>query len=60
MTIGRKPPMSFAIANNLLTPSTEATYLRISPQTTVTTIWNNFEKHEDGFSSMMYPGKFAN
>jgi hypothetical protein len=46
--------MSFPITNNLLTPSTKATDLGISPQTTIKTTWNNFEILEDGFSGMKH------
>jgi len=40
----KRPLMSFAIANNLLTPNIRATDLGISPWT----IWNNSKNHEDG------------
>jgi hypothetical protein len=41
--------MSFAIANNLLTPNVRATDLGISPWATViTTSYNNFENLKDG------------
>ncbi len=44
--------MSFAIANNLLTPNIKATNLRISPQVIITIIWNNFENFKDASSNM--------
>jgi hypothetical protein len=47
-TIGRIPPVSFAIAINPLAPSIRATGLGSSPRATTTTAWNNFENHEDG------------
>jgi hypothetical protein len=47
--------MSFAIANNLLASNTKATDLRISPQVTTATVWNNFENLEDGSSGMKHP-----
>jgi len=52
--IRQRPLVSFAIANNLLTPSTKATDLGISSWTIITTIWNNFENPEDGSSSMKH------
>jgi len=60
MAIGQRPPMFFAIANNLLTPNIEATNLGISPQTTIATTWNNFENHENGFSSMKHFERCSN
>jgi hypothetical protein len=57
MAIGKRPPMSFAIANNLLAPNIKATNLRISPQATTKSSWNNFENHEDGFYGMNHPKK---
>jgi hypothetical protein len=53
MIIGRKPPVPFAIANNLLVPSFRAINLRISPQTTTTT-WNNSENPKDGSFGMKH------
>jgi len=54
-TMGQRPPMPFAITNNLLTPKTRVVDLRISPQT-ITTITNNNSKNlEDGSSSMKHP-----
>ncbi len=47
--------MSFAIANNLLTPSTRATNLGISPQVLTIVTWNNFENLKDGFFGMKHP-----
>jgi len=44
--------MSFAIANNML-----AIDLGISPQTTMTTTWNNSKNPEDGSSNMNHPKK---
>jgi hypothetical protein len=35
MPIGQRPPMSSTIANNLLTPNTKATNLRISLWATI-------------------------
>jgi hypothetical protein len=52
MAIGRRPFMSFAIANNLLAPSTKATNLRIPPRVIATTTWNNSESTKDGSSGM--------
>jgi hypothetical protein len=49
--------MSFAIANNLLAPSTRATNLGISSQTTIAPTWNNFENHEDGSFGMKHRKK---
>ncbi len=54
MAIKRRPLISFAIANNLLAPSTRATDLGISPQVTIATIWNNFENPKDGSFSMKH------
>jgi hypothetical protein len=48
LIIGRRPPMPFAIANNLLAPSTKAINLKISPQATASTTWNNYENPKDG------------
>jgi len=36
MAIGQRPSMSFAIPNNMLTPSTKATNQGISPRATTT------------------------
>jgi hypothetical protein len=44
--IGQIPPMSFAIANNLLAPNIKATNLKISPWATTTTTWNNSKNPE--------------
>jgi hypothetical protein len=52
--------VSFAIANNLLAPNIRAIDLKISPQTTITTTWNNFENLEDGSSSMKHFEKCSN
>jgi len=52
--IGQRLPVSFAITNNLLAPSTRATNLGISPWGAIATIWNNFENLEDGFLSMKH------
>jgi hypothetical protein len=54
MAIGQRPLVSFAIANNLLTPSNRAIDLGISPQTTTTTIWNNSENLKDGSFGMKH------
>jgi hypothetical protein len=54
MIIGRKPLVFFAIANNLLAPSTRATDLGISPQATIAASWNNFKNPKDGSSSMKH------
>jgi len=55
-TMGQRPPMPFAIANNLLAPKTRVADLGISPQTTTTTItYNNSKNLEDGSSSMKHP-----
>jgi hypothetical protein len=43
------------IVNNLLTFSTKAIDLGISPRIITTTIWNNSENLEDGLSSMKHP-----
>ncbi len=53
--IKQKPPMSFAIINNLLDPSIRAIDFKISPWITITTTWNNFENHEDGSSGVKHP-----
>jgi hypothetical protein len=53
-TIGQKPQVSFAIANNLLIPSIKAIALKIFPQTTTATTWNNFENPKDGSSGMKH------
>jgi hypothetical protein len=55
MATRQRPPMSFAIANNLLAPSIRATDLGISPQATTIVAWNNYENPEDGSSSMKHP-----
>jgi hypothetical protein len=47
--------MSFAIINNLLTTTTRATNLEISPQTTIAITLNNFENPEDGSFNMKHP-----
>jgi hypothetical protein len=49
--------VSFAIANNLITFSTKATDLGISPQTTIVVTWNNSENHEDEFFGMKHHGR---
>jgi hypothetical protein len=49
--------MSFAIANNLLTPNIKAINPRIFPRTIAVIAWNNFGNLEDGFSSMKHPKK---
>jgi hypothetical protein len=54
-TIGWKQPLSFTIAINLLTPSTKAADLEISPRTIVAATWNNYENLEDGSFSMKHP-----
>jgi hypothetical protein len=51
-TIGQRPLMFFAIANNSLALNIRATNLGISPQTIVATIWNNYENLEDVSSNM--------
>jgi hypothetical protein len=48
MAIGKKPPMSFAIANNMLAPNIKAANLRISPQVTTIITWIHFENPKDG------------
>jgi hypothetical protein len=47
MAIGQRPLVSFAIANNVLTPNIRATDLGISPRAIVTITWNNSENLED-------------
>jgi hypothetical protein len=54
-TMGQRPPMPFAIANNLLAPKTRVADLGISPQTTTTITYNNSKNLEDGSSSMKHP-----
>ncbi len=56
-TIGQKPLMSFAIANNLLTPNTKAINLRISPWETIATTYNNSKNLEDGSFGMKHLNK---
>lgn len=53
MVIGRRPPMSLAIASNLLTPNIRAIDLRISA--TIATTKNNSKNLEDGSFSMKHP-----
>jgi hypothetical protein len=55
MAIGQRPPMFFAITNNLLTPSIRAIDLKISLQTIVVTTCNNFEKLTDGSFGVKHP-----
>jgi hypothetical protein len=55
MAIGRRPPISYAIVNNMLPPSIRATNLGISPQATTSTTWNNFENLEDASSGLKHP-----
>jgi hypothetical protein len=50
--------MSFAIANNLLTPIIRATNLKITLQTT-TIAWNNFENLKDRFPGMKHLEKYS-
>ncbi len=52
-----RPPLSFAIANNLLTLSIRAIDLRISPRAIIIIAWNNFENLEDASSDMNHPKK---
>jgi hypothetical protein len=54
MAIKRRPLKSYAIANNLLTPSIKAINIRISPQTTTPIAWNNFQNFEDTSSGMKH------
>jgi hypothetical protein len=49
--------VSFAIANNLLAPSTKATDLGTSLQAIVVGAWNNFENLEDGSFGMKHHDK---
>jgi hypothetical protein len=51
--------MSFAIANNLLTPSNRATDLGISPPTTTLIAWNNFENPKDGSFGMKHHERYS-
>jgi homospermidine synthase len=48
MVIGGKPPMSFAIANNMLAPNNKVVDLRISSQVITIITWNHFENPKDG------------
>jgi hypothetical protein len=57
MIIGQRPLTYFAIANNLLAPSTRAIDLRIFPRTIIVITWNNFKNLEDGSSSMKHPDR---
>jgi hypothetical protein len=54
MAIGRKPLVSFVIANNLLAPNTKATNLGISPLATTSPTWNNSKNPEDGSFGMKH------
>jgi hypothetical protein len=45
--------VSFAIANNLLTPSNKVVNLKITPRVTKAT-WNNFKNPKDGSSGMKH------
>jgi hypothetical protein len=47
--------MSFAIANNMLAPNTRATNVRIFPQATTITTWNNYENLKDESFGMKHP-----
>jgi hypothetical protein len=49
--------MSFAIANDLLAPSTRAIKLRISPWATIVVVWNNFKNAKDESSGMKHYDK---
>jgi hypothetical protein len=53
-TIRQRPPMSFAIANNLLAPNIKAIDLRISPWAITLITYNSFEKFENGSFGMKY------
>ncbi len=54
MAIGQRPSMSFAIPNNMLTPSTKATNQGISPRTTTTVAQNKYENPKNGSFSMKH------
>jgi hypothetical protein len=45
--------MSFAITNNMLTPNTKATDLKMSPRATIVT-WNNSKNLKDGSFGMKH------
>jgi hypothetical protein len=52
--------VSFAIANNLLTPNIRAIDLRISPQAiVVVTTWNNFKNLKDGSFNMKHLERYS-
>jgi hypothetical protein len=55
MAIGQKPPMSFAIVNNLLAPNIRAIDLRIFQWATIVIAWNNSKNLKDGSSNMKHP-----
>jgi hypothetical protein len=50
--------VSFAIANNLLTPNNRATDLKITPQAIQAT-WNNFKNPKDGSFSMKHLKRYS-